>query len=134
MRLSASAFLFTMVFAIVGCGPSEPVKHEVHGRVKLSGQDVPGAQVQFATDKAGVDAVTAICGEDGTYKLMVPAGENTVRILAQKLVPAKKGLTGPYGVQIDKVTEDIIPPKYNVKSELRVTVQGPMEKNFDLLP
>jgi len=134
MQRVVTVFLFVMLCAIMGCGPSGPVFHEVHGRVKLGGKDVPGAQVQFATDQKGIDAVTAICGEDGTYKLMVPAGEHTVRILAQKSVPAPKGLTGPYGVQIDKVTVDIIPPRYNTKSELRVTVQGPMQNDFDLQP
>jgi len=87
--------VLVLLSGLVGCGPKGPVMHEVHGRVTLSGKAVPGAQVQFVPDQKGTDPASAVCDEDGTYKMMVPAGDHTSAFSRRSRSPPRRGLPAP---------------------------------------
>lgn len=120
------------VTGAVGCGPSGPTTHEVRGRVTFDGVALPDAQIQFWPESQWYDPPFTRSTKDGRYRAHVRPGEHTIRIRAQKTVAAPPGTRGPRGL-LSTVSVDVIPERYNVASELQLTVSGPTEKNLDLL-
>ncbi|NLF70657.1 MAG: hypothetical protein GX575_16620 [Candidatus Anammoximicrobium sp.] len=139
-RFVAGLVLLALVTLALGCGPGRrttvPVV-KVSGEVKLDGQTVSDAEVNFlGQEYAGV----AKTGPDGRYELEAQAGENTIYIrkfegvgpgfdatMMDRRSDAPGGAAGP---------KQLIPNKYSdpVASELRFTVPdgGSKEANFDL--
>ena len=93
---------------------------------------MPDAQIQFISsdEKLGPSFVSG--DQDGQYRMLLPRGDYTVRIAAQKWVPVPPGKVGYNGRPIEKVIVDVLPEKYNAKSELRVTVAGTAQLDFKL--
>jgi hypothetical protein len=118
-----------LVAAMSGCSPAT---HEVHGQVTLDGAVVPDAQIQFISsdEKLGPSFVRG--DQDGQYRIRLPRGDYTVRIVAQKWAPAPPGKVGYNGRPIEKVLVDLLPEKYNDNSELRATVIGTAQLDFKL--
>jgi len=112
-----------------GCAPSTV---EIYGRVTLDGAGVPDAQIQFVPGDTAVGPAFARATEEGTYRVLLLPGNYTVRILAQKTVPAPPDMIGARGKPLTEVTVDAIPEKYNANSDLRATVLDAKELNFDL--
>src|SRR5437764_1158459 len=83
--------------AAAGCGPSAPPVYEVRGQVTLNGVALPDAQIQFWHEVRGYDPPFARSASDGSYRVLARAGQYTVRILAQKTVPAPPGTSGASG-------------------------------------
>ena len=131
MRCTAVALCFIAV-AAAGCGPAAPPTYRIEGKVRLDKAPVANAQLLFEPDDRTQGASSAQTDDEGGYDLDLRAGAYTVRILAQKSVPATGKILGPSGGTITTMSVDIIPPKYNAKSDLRHTVEGPAEINFDL--
>jgi hypothetical protein len=134
MRRLVGCFVLFVFVSVAGCEPSAAQLHEVKGTITFDGKVVSGAQVQFVPDGRSGDPASAISGDDGTYLVRVPAGAYTVRILAQKSVPAPPGAKGPSGAPITTMTVDVIPERYNAKSELQRTITAPAQLDFDLKP
>ena len=128
-RLAAALCIAAVV---MGCGPATPPKYRVEGKVTLDKAPVPNAQLIFEPDDRTQGASSAQTDDDGTYDVDLRADGYTVRILAQKSVPATAKMIGPSGAPVTTMSIDIIPPKYNAKSELRRTVEGPEEMHFEL--
>jgi hypothetical protein len=133
MRRLVGCFVL-FVFACAGCGSSATQLHEVRGTIKFDGKVVPGSQVQFVPDGRPGDPTSPVAGEDGTYLVRVPAGAYTVRLLAQKSVPAPPDAKGPSGAPVTTMTVDVFPERFNTKSELQRTISGPAQLDFDLKP
>lgn len=112
-----------------GCGPT---LYEAHGTVTLGGTPVPNAQLLFVPDTKELGSLPARTAADGSYSVMLPPGDYTVRILAQKKIPAPTPQAGGSGGMITELTVDIIPPKYNTESELRANISGPSQLDFPL--
>jgi hypothetical protein len=117
------------VFA--GCGESRGDLAPVTGNVKLDGQPLPGALIQFVPLEGKGVVSTGRTDDSGNYEMMATRtamgasrGENEVRITTFEI--EDQG-----GKQ--KVIRERVPTKYNSASELKVTVKpGRNKLDFDL--
>jgi hypothetical protein len=124
-----ACYLLWLVVAMSGC--SSDIS-EIHGQVTLDGAVVPDAQIQFISsdEKLGPSFVKG--DQEGQYRIRLPRGDYTVRITAQKWVPAPPGTVGYNGRPVEEVIVDVLPEKYNTNSELRATVTGSTPLDFKL--
>jgi hypothetical protein len=115
--LSAACLL---CLAAVGCGARDG-QIPVAGSVTFQGQPVVSGEIIF-TPATEVAASVATRIEGGKYEIRVPEGRKQVRITAYREVPGKFDTSNP-GEQTPMV-EMYIPPQYNDKTTLEVTVDG----------
>jgi hypothetical protein len=123
-----SALLLAATFA--GCS-SKPAGGTVKGTVTLDGQPLAAGQILFvAVDQGSPTAETTITG--GQFEILVPPGEKRVEIRSPKITGKRKAYNTPDSPTVDTVVE-LLPAKYNVNSELKMTVDGSVhEQKFDL--
>jgi hypothetical protein len=113
-----AACLFAIV--AVGCGERDG-QVPVVGMVTFQGQPVTSGEIVFTpAGEAAASIATKI--EAGKYDIRVPEGRQQVRITAYREVPGKFDTSNP-GEQTPMV-EMYIPPKYNDKTTLEVTVDS----------
>ena len=116
------AGIVVVALILAACAASGPELGSVSGTVKMDGKPVPNAQLIFEPEGPG-RAATGLTNEAGQY--------------AMEYTPESAGaLVGPVLVRISTLTTDhpeTIPPKYNLKSELKRTVEsGKNVIDFDL--
>lgn len=110
-----------VVSSSFGCGSNEmPRAHlvDVHGKVTVDGEPLQDGSIEFI-DPSGKSesAIGAIQG--GEYRLKSAPGSKRVEIRAQKTVSERtNAATG----QTEKITEQILPEKFNAKSELKADI------------
>lgn len=122
--------LTAALLAVVGCGDGKPATGTVAGDVTWDGQPVKDGHIRFeaADGKSAGEAPI----KDGKYTATVQTGDAVVRISANKVLGKKKMYDTPDSPTVDEVVE-LLPPKYNVQSELKMTVAtGSQEKKFEL--
>jgi hypothetical protein len=123
--------LFLLLIATgAGCAPPT---YDIHGKVTLDGVAVPDAQITFvpADEKLGASFIRG--DKDGHYRILLRKGDYTVRIAAQKSIPAPAGTVAYNGRPVEKTIVDVLPIKYGAESQLRTTVNGAAPVNFELL-
>jgi hypothetical protein len=118
----------------IGCGRSDGLTRvEVTGNVRLGGSPITRGQIRFIphVDTAGPVTIEEI--QNGEYSCQraggVPIGQHRVEILAWD--PSVPFPTGPGQL----TPKQLAPKKYNVDSELVVTLEdssNPVVKDFDL--
>ena len=122
--LRPAVVLMSLLIALAGCGKSGPEIAPVHGIVKLDGQPLPNADVQFQPD----DSQRASSGRtdaDGRYTLMYKRGQ-------------PGAMVGPHTVRIWVSPEvvrnpPIIAAKFDTKSTLHENVKsGDNKFDFDV--
>jgi hypothetical protein len=126
-----AAFLPALVpVLLAGCPGRDPVGR-VSGEVTLDGRPLRQGIIRFVP--ADGQSPTADAGiTDGRFAATVPVGEMKVEITAPKVVGKHKMYDTPDSPVVDTVTE-LLPPRYNVRSELKMTVcRGSQEKRFEL--
>lgn len=123
-----SALLLAVMMA--GCS-SKPAGSTIKGTVTLDGQPLVSGRILFvAVDQGSPSAEAAITA--GQFEALVPPGDKRVEIRAPKVTGKKKMYDTPDSPTVDTVVE-LLPAKYNVNSELIMTVDGTAQgKNFDL--
>lgn len=114
-----------------GCSSEAGRKGSLRGEVTLDGQPLKEGVIRFVpADGRSPTADTAIVG--GRFSATVPVGEKRVEISAPKIVGKRKMYETPDSPVVDEVVE-LIPARYNVRSELTITVRkGTQEKRFEL--
>jgi hypothetical protein len=127
---SASIFPVLLLVSLVGCSGGNSVG-TVSGEVKLDGQPLKKGIIRFVP--VGGKSQTADTSiTDGKFSATVPSGEKVVEITAPKVVGKQKMYDTPDSPVVETVAE-LLPARYNVRSELRLTVQqGSQEKHFEL--
>ena len=129
--LQWTAFIPVLVPALLaGCSGDNAVG-TVSGEVTLDGRPLACGIIRFVpVDGKSPTADAGIT--DGKFAAAVPVGEVKVEITAPKVVGKHKMYDTADSPQVDAVTE-LIPPRYNVRSELKMTVRkGSQEKSFPL--
>jgi hypothetical protein len=119
-----------LTFFLMGCGQREE-KATVSGSVTLDGAPLQSGQIRFvAVDGQTPTAGAAIAG--GKFTTSPPPGEKKVEISAPKVTGKQKMYDTPDSPTVD-VVEELLPPRYNVQTELTMTVEpGEQENNFEL--
>jgi hypothetical protein len=116
--LSFGSCLLTLGF-MFGC--SSDTKHgTVTGKVSLDGQPIKSGNIRFDPADGRTATADAMIA-DGKFSATVPPGEKRVSISAQKVVGKKRVYETPDSPTVD-LTEEMLPKRYNVQSELKVTV------------
>ena len=113
-----------------GCA-ADTGKGTVRGEVTLDGQPLKEGRIRFVPeDRKSPSVDTAIA--DGRFQATVPVGPQRVEINAPKVVGKRRMYDTPNSPVVDEVRE-LLPARYNVRSELTMTVQpGSQKKSFDL--
>ncbi len=137
IRLQRRAVLAPIFLALLGAGTGCGPKVRVEGNVTLDGAPVDGGTISFfqGTGAGSDKGNSAIVG--GKYQITgeraqhLTPGSYTVQIhWIQRL--AKAG-ANPANVDTSPAVKELIPPKYNVKSELKSELTTGMNKvDFDL--
>ena len=121
--LTARRLMLAMLIALLvtGCGDSGPGA-QATGTVTLDGQPLTSGVINFLpTDGQGASAGAEI--KDGSFTLELPPGEKMVAIVSEKVVGQK--LRSPNDPKSEKfnVTKQIIPDRFNSRTELKATIQ-----------
>jgi hypothetical protein len=130
---AGAAGLLAALLTVVGCGGGKT--GEVTGTVTVDGKAAPtGSSIRFVPadgDSSGAGAMI----EDGRYTATkVPVGTAKVQIRVPKFAAEKAGRPGPRGPGGGQIVEgDLLPPKYNDRTELTFDVKpGNNEKDWEL--
>jgi hypothetical protein len=128
MKFRELSCYLVCVAIVVGCGGST---EKVTGTVKLDGTPLPDAEVEFEPKGGGRPSI-ATTDKDGRFTLQFTRDE-------------EGAMAGDYIVRITTATSEVVPdgedieipekvpPKYNIESELEVTVEsGENDFPFDL--
>lgn len=104
----------------------------VQGTVKFEGEPVEEGLIHFAAvSKDGPTAEAVI--KDGAYAVKVAPGEKTVKIRGFKTVGHEHAVKGNPDSPLLPIRKDIVPAKYNEKSELTRTITSESRiEDFDL--
>jgi hypothetical protein len=114
-----------------GCG--DPSSGIVTGTVTFDGTPVKSGMIQFVpTDGKSPTAGGIIT--DGQFTVTVPVGTKTVVLSGVKVVGKKKVYDTPDSPVMD-VTTELLPARYNTKSELTLEVKpGRQTVRYDTNP
>ena len=114
---------FAILFAF-GCGAGSPAMCRVSGSVTFDGTPVENGEIIFVPlDKGFAPDAGKI--DNGTYDVLVKAGNKRVEIRASRPVVGKK--PNPMG----PVYQDYIPDKYNARTTLQADVKPEGANRFD---
>jgi len=117
--------------AIAGCGESGPAG-KVEGTVTLDGTPLTDGSISFVP----ADGKAASAGgviKDGKYSVEVHPGPKKITVNATKVVGQKVEYEGDPNSPKTDIIEEIIPARYNSKTELTFEVkEGQNEHNVAL--
>jgi hypothetical protein len=116
--------LIIALSAILGCTTGDSAT--VSGMVTLDGAPLKEGIVRFVPVDGKTQTASANI-KDGQFSAQVPKGEMRVEFSAPKVVGQKKMYDTPDSPVVDEVAE-LLPEKYNVNSELKITVKGGGQK------
>ena len=120
------------VAAFAGCQPDDGLC-PVEGTVTLDGQPLEEGSIGMGP-MVGQPG-TAVGGKiiNGTFKLRASEGEMLVNIRSQKKVPIENPTPDEVAHNVAERTVELVPAKYNDRSELKFTVvKGKNKATFDL--
>ena len=119
-----------LAFAAAGCAP-ETSHGTVRGTVTLDAAPLANGLIRFVPADGQSPTAEAMI-TDGKFSAQVPLGAKRVSISAAKLVGKRRVYETPDSPSID-VIEELLPPRYNVRSEITLTVTpGQQQKDFAL--
>ncbi|MDB4638064.1 carboxypeptidase-like regulatory domain-containing protein [bacterium] len=126
------AWLIAIVsFSLAGCGASDPLqRQQVSGEVSLKGTPIAEGTIEFSPVGEGTASGAMI--EAGKFTIPankgLPPGEYIVRISASNSDAEQVEMPG----ESNKIAEELIPPEYNVESDVKFTVSLEGENIFTL--
>jgi hypothetical protein len=124
-------FLAVAALALAGCSSSDSGRSRVQGAVSYAGEAVDDGGIAFIPDEgAQVRATGEI--RDGHYNLDGSRGPYPGKYRVEIFWYKKTGrqITSPSGKAVKDETKQVIPAKYNGKTELKVEVK-PGRNTFD---
>ena len=122
------AFVGLVAVFAVGCSKGRPTG-DVHGTVTVNGQPVSEGAVRFIPVNGDTPATGGTI-RDGKFQVQVPVAKQRVEI-SSNVVDKEKTPPNATGDQI--VMKILVPPRYNIQSELTLdVVPGLNEPDFKL--
>jgi hypothetical protein len=129
-RSLGNAMAFGLALGLVaasGCSSSTSVS----GEVTLDGVPLKEGVIRFVPVDGKSQTVSGPI-EGGRFNVQVPPGEMRVEISAPKVTGSVKMYNATDSKAVDQV-EELLLPRYNVRSDLKMTVQaGSQTKRFEL--
>ena len=122
---------FALILAICVAGCSGSKLTPVSGNVTLDGQPLAEGTIHFAPADGQAPSQAAVI-KDGSYKTELNKTGYKVQIYSPKpsKVVAKLDENGPGG---GPRVEELLPPRYNIQSDLKLNISGPTTTaNFEL--
>jgi hypothetical protein len=119
-----------LLVAISGCGNGTGRElAPVAGQVTLDGEPLRGAQIMFQPQATGGSPSYGATDQDGRYELGFKRGVKGAMIGSHSVrIDMSREVAGPNG----KVTRPKpLPPRYNVKTELRAEVKSEEDNAID---
>jgi hypothetical protein len=115
---------------LVGCSGASTLG-TVNGTVTLDGQPLKEGDVRFVpVDGKSQTASAKVVG--GKFTAAVPVGEMRVEFSAPKVIGRHKMYDTPDSPMVEDIGE-LLPDRYNVRSELKITVKkGSQDETFPL--
>jgi len=130
-NLFAALLCFGLLGGNAGCGPPAE-QGTVTGTVTLDGAPLAEGAVRFVP-VAGDAPTSGATITEGVFTAEVPFGQMRVEFTAAKVVGAREMYEGMPDSPVVNIVEELIPAKYNVRSELMVDIQpGTNRKDFTL--
>jgi hypothetical protein len=131
-------FVAVAAAALVGCGSTASDRSRVRGAVRYGGEPVDEGGIAFIPEAGNPKQVRAT-GEirDGHYDLDSSRGPFPGKYRVEIYWYKKTGrkIASPSGKAFKDETRQVIPEKYNEKTELKVEVEsGRNTLDFDLKP
>ncbi len=122
--------LLAFMLVAIGCGDGVKLG-DVVGTVTIDGAPVEKGSISFfPVDGQGPSTGGEIAA--GKYESQAPLGNCKVEIRVPKVVGQKK-LYDTADSPVQNILEEVLPPKYNETTELRLEVKaGKNDKNWDL--
>lgn len=121
LRATIPALAMCLVPALSGCAERNGAA-VVSGAVTVDGAPLASGQIRFTpADGQGPTAGGAIAG--GQFSVTLAPGEKKVEISAPKVTGRQSMYNTPASPAVDVVVE-LLPPRYNVQTELRMIVEG----------
>jgi len=144
MKPSLSAGCLVGMLLLTGLGCGKPPLHEVTGTVSFAGKELDLGTVTFVAEPPAAFVGASEIGDDGVYRLAVPAGDYRVTVAT----PLPQGPAGapPAGTSIPAgmflapgtVVQSVqLPARYSEfgTTDLRCTVgKGPQQHDISLAP
>jgi hypothetical protein len=132
-RLSGWACVGLVLLVVVGCGPRTE-NEAVSGRVTWKGQPLDQGTIEFAPTEGQEAQPAVLLIKDGRYELPRPPGlalgSYQVRISSrQGKAPRRTDI--PDADLADPTVKERIPPRYNLKTELKAEVKKGGGNTFD---
>jgi hypothetical protein len=114
-----------------GCGGGDR-PGVVRGAVTLDGQPLAAGLIRFVPADGKTPTADAAITDGRFAAEGVPPGEKRIEISAPKVIGKQKMYDTPDSPVVEQTVE-LLPAKYNVRSELTMTVlPGEQEKRFEL--
>ncbi len=138
-----SVFIVLVAIFTSGCGPSGPERVIVSGTVMHNGRPLAKGQIRFIPEKGSGMPMSGAAIVEGKYVADsqggVPVAKHKIQIESWRPTEKwlkKNGEPGPDAMW-DMIPKDqIIPEKYNVRTELEITLEpgsGKITRNFELI-
>ena len=129
-RIYALCGCIIMLASMSGCGKEE-AKATVTGEVTFNGKPIERGTITFVAAEGNASPVTVEI-TNGKYEAATTAGSKKVMIAGTRVLRKIKDPGDPDGPLLEQ-TEDYVPDKFNVNTELKLDVQkGANTKNWDL--
>jgi len=134
VQVGSVAFCVTAVATLApGCSSDSDTNARLSGTVTLDDQPIANGSISFLP----VDGKTATAGtriENGKFEIKMPPGPKRVEISGMEVVGQKPAYEGDKNSPLVDITRDIVPSRYNTKSELLVDVDsGEANQDFSLV-
>lgn len=132
LRAATIAFLLSV---LTGCGHSGPERAVVKGEVRYQEAPVPFGKILFVPDENTLAPTSGGFIVDGQYEVSakggVPVGTHKVEIRGYQHKNALSGgihlddasAPGPGDPEYVRSDKQFLPPKYNTKTELTITIE-----------
>jgi hypothetical protein len=132
MRAGRQFSLLLLLAGLMLAGCSQSSTHgTVDGTVVLDGEPLREGAVRFVPVDGASQTASAMV-RNGQFTATVPIGHMRVEFSGAKVVGQQKMYGTPDSPKVDMVAE-LLPPRYNVQSELTLDVQaGSQEAKFEL--
>src|SRR5262249_40327435 len=117
--------LVSLLLLAPGCARG-PVLYPVEGAVTMDGSDIADGDIIFESLDPHVPSAAGKI-KDGRFHFKTQAGPKRVRIYATRAIPGTEGK----GMMGTSLLETVVPPEFNLNSELNAEVTSEGSKQFD---